>query len=299
MDIAVTGSTGVIGSAVVRALEARGDRVVRLVRRAPRAHEIAWDPTTGQIDAAGLEGVDAVVHLAGAGIGDRRWTAAYKQEILDSRVEGTGLLARTLANLSRPPSVLVSQSGAGFYGNRGDEELTEDSPRGTGFLSDVVVAWEAAADPARDAGIRVVHPRSGQVLTPDGGSLARLLPLFRLGLGGRLGSGHQWWSWISLADQVGATLHAIDSSLEGPVNFTSPHPVRNREFAAALGNALKRPALLPVPPFGPKLVVGTELAETLVFESQRVLPARLMEDGYTFAHPDVATALQSLLDRAA
>lgn len=299
MDIAVTGSGGLIGTALVRALEDRGDRVVRLVRRTPRANEIAWDPMTGTIDAAGLEGIDAVIHLAGAGIGDRRWTPTYKKMILDSRVEGTGLLARTLADLSRPPSVLVSQSGAGFYGDRGEDVLTEDSPRGTGFLSDVVVAWEAAAGPAREAGIRVVHPRSGQVLSPDGGSLARLLPLFRLGLGGRLGSGRQWWSWISLTDQVDATLHLIGSSLEGPVNFTSPHPVRNQDFASALGETLGRPAILPVPPLGPKLVVGSELAETLVFESQRVMPQRLLDDGYEFTHPDISTALRGLLDRAA
>ena len=298
MDIAITGSSGLIGTSLVAALERRGDRVLRVVRRRPGPDEIGWDPDGGTIDAAGLDGLDAVVHLAGAGIGDRRWTAEYKRVILDSRVRGTRLLAEALTGLTRPPAVLVSQSATGFYGDRGDEDLTESAPRGSGFLSDVVVAWEAAAEPAREAGIRVVYPRTGQVLTPDGGSLGKQLPLFRLGLGGRFGPGDQWWSWISLPDQVAATLHVLESTLEGPVNFTAPTPVRNREFAAALGRALGRPAVLPVPAFGPKLVVGSELAEVLLFESQRVLPRRLLDDGFRFAHPTVDAALGALLEAA-
>lgn len=297
MDVAITGSSGLIGRALCAALTARGDRVVRVVRTSPGAGEIGWDPRAGTIDTAGLEGIDAVVHLAGAGIGDRRWTAAYRREILDSRVLGTSLIASTLAGLQRPPSVLVSQSAVGFYGDRGDETLTEDSPPGSGFLSDVVRAWEAAAEPARAAGIRVVHPRPGQVLSPDGGGLARLLPLFRLGLGGRMGSGRQWWSWISLPDQVAATLHLVDGTLSGPVNCSAPEPVRNRDFAAALGRVLRRPATVPIPAFGPRLVVGRDLANSLLFESQRVIPDRLTSDGFTFAHPDIETALRAVLDR--
>ncbi|MFO7549740.1 MAG: TIGR01777 family oxidoreductase [Acidimicrobiia bacterium] len=299
MDIAITGSTGLIGTALVESLEARGDRVFRVVRRRPGTDEIRWDPASGQIDAAGLEGIDAVIHLAGAGIGDRRWTEDYKRTIRDSRVDGTRLLAETLAGLTRPPQVFVSQSGTGYYGDRGDEVLTEASAGGDGFLADVVSAWEAAAEPARRAGIRVVHPRTAQVLTHQGGSLARQLPLFRLGLGGRFGPGDQWWCWISLDDQVAATLHVLSSSLDGPVNFSAPDPVRNREFARALGRALRRPSLLPVPAFGPKLVVGGELAESLLFGSQRVMPERLLADGFEFTHPTIESALETMVARAA
>lgn len=311
MDIAVTGSSGTIGRALVAAIEARGDRAIRVVRSSPTTDQIGWDPADGTIDAGAFEGIDAVVHLAAAGIGAQRWTDAYKQEILDSRVDGTSLLARTLAGLQNPPSVLVSQSAAGIYGDRGDEVLTEDSGRGPGFLADVVVAWEAAAQPAVDAGLRVVLPRSGQVMAPvtntsitaaftAEGSLQRLVPLFRLGLGGKLGSGKQWWSWISLPDQVRATLFAIDTpSLAGPVNFTSPEPVRNAEFTAVLAEVLGKPAVVPVPSFGPKLAVGSELASTLVFESQRATPPKLLGAGYQFLHPDLESALRDVLDRPA
>jgi uncharacterized protein len=299
MDIAVTGSSGLIGTALVEALEARGDRVVRMVRRRPGPSEIRWDPAAGRIDSTGLNGLDAVVHLAGAGIGDRRWTDEYKQSIRTSRVDGTRLLAEALAGLARPPKVLVSQSGIGYYGDRADEVLTESSSRGHGFLAEVVSAWEDAAEPARRAGIRVVHPRTAPVLTPRGGSLAKQLPLFRIGLGGRFGSGEQWWSWISLDDQVAATLHLLGSGLEGPVNLSAPNPVQNREFARALGRALRRPAVLPVPAFGPKLVVGGELAESLLFGSQRVIPERLVADGFEFSHPSIEGALDALVERAA
>lgn len=309
MDIAVTGSSGTIGRALVEAIEARGDHAVRVVRSEPGAGAIGWDPSAGTIDAAGFEGLDAVVHLAGAGIGARRWTDEYKRVIRDSRVEGTALLARTLAGLRNPPPVLVSQSASGYYGNRGEELLTEESPPGEGFLPDVVVAWESAADPAREGGIRVVHPRTGQVLSPvddrglgniffGEGSLQRLVPLTRLGLAGRFGSGTQWWSWISLPDQVAAMLFAVDSAgLEGPVNLVAPEPTRNREFIKTLAEVLNRPTFLPIPAFGPKLVVGSELAETLVFESQRVTPPKLLAAGYEFAHPDLETALRAVLGR--
>jgi hypothetical protein len=311
MRIAVTGSSGTIGSALTTALEARGDDVVRVVRREAGAGEVSWDPASGEIDAAGFEGLDAVVHLAAAGIGDQRWTEDYKRTILNSRVDGTSLLARTLAGLATPPAVFVSQSAAGIYGDRGDDLLTEESGRGDGFLADVVVAWEAAAQPAIDAGIRTVLPRSGQVFSPvhdlsplaalnAPGTLQRLVPLFRLGLGGKLGSGTQWWSWLSLPDQVRATLFAIDTAgLDGPVNFTSPEPVRNETFTEVLAKVLGKPAFLPVPAFGPKLVVGSELAETLVFDSQRVIPPKLQAAGYEFLHPDLESALRAVLDRPA
>lgn len=311
MRIAITGASGMIGSALAAALEARGDEVVRVVRRTPDPGEVAWQPDRGRIDAAGLEGLDAVVHLAAAGIGDRRWTEAYKREILDSRVEGTTLLARTLAGLDHPPAVLVSQSAAGIYGDRGDDVLTEESDRGEGFLADVVVAWESGTEPAADADIRVVLPRSGQVFGPvedlspfaaltATSSLGRLVPLFRLGLGGRLGGGEQWWSWISLPDQVAATIHAIEhADLSGPVNFTAPDPVRNETFTEVLAAVLGRPAVIPVPAFGPRLAVGRELADTLVFESQRAVPAKLEASGFEFRHPDLESALRAVLDRPA
>ncbi len=311
MDIAITGSTGTIGSALVEAIEARGDRAVRVVRSSPGPDEIGWDPAEGTIDAAGFEGLDAVVHLAAAGIGARRWTDEYKRVIRDSRVDGTALLARTLADLQSPPPVFVSQSAIAVYGDRGDDVLTDDSPTGTGFLADVVVAWEAAADPAREAGIRVVHPRTGQVLSPvpdlgltniffGEGTLQRLVPLARLGLAGRFGNGKQWWSWVSLPDQVGATLFAIDTpGLEGTVNVVAPEPTRNDEFIRTLAEVLGRGTFLPIPAFGPKLVVGSELAETLVFESQRITPPKLLAAGYEFLHPDLESALRAVLDRPA
>lgn len=311
MDIAITGSSGIIGTALVREAESRGHRVVRVVRSSPGPDEIGWSPADGTIDAAGFEGIDAVVHLAGAGIGAQRWTEEYKQAIRDSRVDGTSLLARTLAGLQDPPSVLVSQSASGYYGDRGEDVLTEDEPVGQGFLAEVVAEWETAADPAREAGIRVVHPRSGQVLSPvddygltniffGEGSLQRLVPIARLGLAGKFGDGQQWWSWISLPEQVNATLFAIDrDDLEGPVNFVAPEPIRNDAFVKTLASVLGKGTFLPIPAFGPKLVVGSDLAETLVFESQRVVPTKLQAAGYEFLHPDLETALRAVLDEAA
>ncbi len=307
MDIAVTGASGTIGTALTEALAARGDRVLRVVRRPPGTDEIAWDPAEGTIDRAGLEGLDAVVHLGAAGIGSQRWTDAYKAEIRDSRVEGTALMARTLAGLQSPPSVFVSQSAIAVYGDQGDQLLTEDSPNGSGFLADVVVDWEKAAEPAREAGLRVVHPRTGQVLSPvpdlglsniffGEGTLQRLVPLARLGLAGKFGDGKQWWSWVSLPDQVAATLFAIDTDgLEGPVNVVAPEPTRNDEFIATLAAILGKRTFLPIPAFGPKLVVGSELAETLVFESQRITPPKLLAAGYEFLHPDLESALRAVL----
>jgi len=298
MDVAITGSSGLIGTALVDALGAAGHRVVRVVRgvrdTAP-GDAVAWDPKAGTIDAGGLDGIDAVVHLAGAGIGDRRWNDAYKRELLDSRVLGTGLLARTLAGLSRPPGVLVSASAVGWYGDRGDEVLDETSGPGTGFLADLCQQWETAADPARAAGIRVAHTRSGIVLSPRGGALKKELPLFKFGLGGRFGTGKQWQSWIVLDDEVSAIIHLLTADIAGPVNLTAPHPVTNAEMTKTLGTVLHRPTVLPVPSFGPKLLLGPELAAVLLFEGQRVLPRVLEASGFTFAHPDLEGALRSLL----
>ncbi|MDP9387851.1 MAG: TIGR01777 family oxidoreductase [Actinomycetota bacterium] len=298
MDVVISGSHGFVGSALVPALAAGGHRVRRLVRGTATGDDVAWDPAAGTIDAEGLEGADAVVHLAGAGIGDRRWTAAQKERIRDSRVRGTGTLATALAGLRRPPAVLVSGSAIGWYGDRGDEVLTEESTGGTGFLAGVCQAWEGATAPAADAGVRVVHIRTGVVQSPAGGALNRQLPLFRLGLGGPLGSGRQWSSWVSLDDEVGAIAHALTTgSLRGPVNVTAPEPVTNAELAKAIGRALRRPAVLPVPRFALTLVLGRELVTDMVLASQRVLPTRLLASGYRFRHPQVHAAMADLLGR--
>ena len=300
MKIVVTGAGGLIGRPLVAALLDAGHDVTRLVRRTPQApDEVAWDPAAGTIDATGLEGVSVAVHLAGAGIGDRRWTDSYKREILDSRVNGTHLLASALAGLDPKPSVMVSASAIGWYGDRGDEILDETASKGAGFLADVTAAWEAAAEPAAAAGIRVVHPRTGIVLSKDGGALQRLLLPFKLGAGGRIGSGDQWWSWITLEDEIAALMHlGLTSEMAGPVNLTAPDPVTNKDFVAALGAALKRPAVLPTPSLALKAILGSELAEALLFQSQRVIPARLEADGFEFRAPNLADALSSALDAA-
>jgi len=297
MDIAVTGASGLIGSRLVDTLTADGHRPVRLVRRDPRPGEdaVRWDPAAGEIDAASLEGIEAVVHLAGEGIAEKRWSAEQKRRILDSRVQGTTLLATALAGLQRRPSVLLSGSAIGFYGDRGDEELTESSSPGDIFLADVCRAWEAATAPAEQAGIRVAHLRTGIVLDRNGGALAKTLPLFRLGLGGRLGSGRQWWSWIGIDDEVGAIRFLLDAEVSGPVNLTAPAPVTNAEFTKVLGRVLGRPTALPVPAFGPKLLLGAELAEQLLFTSARVLPGVLESAGYQFSAPDLEGALRKEL----
>jgi uncharacterized protein (TIGR01777 family) len=295
MRAIISGASGLIGEALVARLRGEGFTVSRLVRRPPaRPDEVFWDPAAGEIDRAGLEGAAAVVHLAGAGIGDRRWTESYKREIYDSRIRGTRLLAEALAGLDAPPSVLVSGSAIGFYGDTGDTEATEDTPKGGGFLADLVADWEAAAAPAAEAGIRVVHPRTGIVLSRRGGILGRTLPLFRLGLGGRLGSGRQWTSWITLRDEVRALQHLIASELSGPVNLTAPRPVTNAEYTRELGRALGRPAVLPVPAPALKLLLREFAAEGPLI-SQRVLPARLLESGFSFADAELAPALAAVL----
>lgn len=300
MDIAITGASGLIGRALATDLQRDGHRVVA-VSRNPAAlrglDALGWDPATARIDRVGFEGIDAVVHLAGAGIGDHRWTDAYKREIRESRELGTRLLAETLASLQRPPPVLVSGSAIGYYGDRGDEVLTEQSPPGEGFLAEVCIRWEAAAAPATEAGIRTAFIRTGIVLSAEGGALAKLLPLFRLGLGGRMGSGRQWWSWISIADEVRAIRWLIDHDLSGPVNLTAPTPVTNAAFTKVLASVLRRPAVFPVPAFAPRLLRGAELADELLFASQRVEPAVLAGSGFTFSAPDLEGALRDILDR--
>jgi uncharacterized protein (TIGR01777 family) len=301
MLVAVTGSTGLIGTALVRRLTADGHRVLRVTRSRPSGpDETRWDPMGGRIDADALAGVDAVVHLAGRGIGDGlRWTRKAKDEILQSRVEGTRLLAETMAGAagSGGPRVLVCASGIHAYGDGGDAVLTESSRPGSGFLAEVVRQWEAAADPARTAGLRVVHIRNGIVQAAEGGALPRLLPLFRLGLGGRLGSGRQWWSWVALDDSVGLYRHALLSDdLEGPVNGTAPNPVTNAEHAATLARVLGRPGFLAAPAFAVRLLLG-ELAEELLFASLRVQPAAAQASGYVFRFPELEPALRHVLNR--
>jgi uncharacterized protein (TIGR01777 family) len=298
--VAVTGSTGLIGTALVRSLRADGHDVQRVVRESSsEPGAVQWDIAAETIDAPALEGVDAVVHLAGAGIGERRWTPDRKREILESRRNGTDLLARTIARLQTKPAVMLSASGINVYGDRGDEVLVEHSHRGEGFLADVVEAWENAAAPAVTAGIRTAFLRSGMVLAHPGGALDRLVALFGRGLGGRLGSGRQWWSWITLDDEVRAIRWLLEHEVAGPVNLTAPNPVNNADFTRTLAHVLHRPALLPVPRFGPAVVVGRELADELLFASLRVVPAVLVEHGFRFAHPSLEEALRAVLERPA
>lgn len=298
MDVAVSGSHGFIGSALLKALAAAGHRARPLVRRSAAEGEVSWDPEAGTIDDAELKGVDAVVHLAGVGIGDKRWTTEQKERIRWSRVKGTTLLARTLAGLPVPPKVMVSGSAVGYYGDRGDEILTEDSSPGDDFLAEVVRAWEEATEPAVEAGIRVVKLRSGIVQSPEGGALKKQLPLFKLGLGGPLGSGRQWVSWVTMDDEIGAILYALTSDdLAGPVNATAPEPLTSAAMAKAVGRALHRPAVLPVPKAALRLVVGRQMANEMVTASQRVVPARLQASGFTFRHPEAEAAMAALLRR--
>lgn len=295
MRVAITGSSGLIGGALRASLKADGHEVVPVVRSAGAPGSVRWDIDAGQIDAGGLEGIDAAVHLAGAGIGDKRWTDERKREIRESRTKGTALLAGTLARLDAKPSVLISGSAVGYYGDRGDEQLTETSPPGTGFLAEVVAAWEAATAAASESGIRVATIRSGIVLDADGGALPRMARLAKLGLLGKLGTGQQWMSWISLADEVGAIRFLLDHDVHGPVDLTAPTPVTNAVFTKALGRVLHRPTFLPIPSFGPKLLLGAELADSLLFEGQRVLPEVLLDAGYEFQHDEVESALEDIL----
>jgi uncharacterized protein (TIGR01777 family) len=298
MKILITGASGLIGQALTKQLHASGHTTVAAVRREPRRNdEVHWNPATGEMSPSAFDGVDAVVHLAGAGIGDKRWTDSYKMEILQSRTLGTALLADTMASLTTKPSVFLSGSAIGIYGVRDDTELGEDAAIGTGFLADVCRDWEAASAPATAAGIRTVLLRTGIVLSPKGGALKKQLPLFKLGLGGKFGNGKQWQSWISITDEVNAIIHLLTSNLSGPVNLTAPHPVTNSEFTRVLGSVVSRPAILPIPSFGPKLLLGGELAGALLFTGQRVVPNALIADGFQFAHSTLDVALRALLNK--
>jgi uncharacterized protein len=296
MDVAITGASGLIGTALGNALRARGDRVVTVGRGA--SADVRWDPMAGTIDGDALHGVHAVVHLAGESLGEKKWTPEQKERILESRVRGTELISTTIAGFATPPSVLVSGSAIGYYGDRGDEVLTEASapPPPGNFLSDVCVAWEAATAPAESAGIRTVHLRTGIVLSKDGGALARMLLPFKLGLGGRIASGRQYMSWVSIDDEVGAILHTIDhETMRGPVNVTGPEPVTNGELTKAFGRAVHRPTVLPTPLAPLKVIYGSELVERVLVEGQRVLPAALEADGYAFRHRTIDEAFAAVL----
>jgi uncharacterized protein (TIGR01777 family) len=296
VKVVVTGSTGLIGSALVSNLRGEGHEVRRLVRGAPRAaDEVQWSPSTGALDPTAVDGFDAVVHLAGAGIGDHRWTDDYKRQIRDSRVQGTTAVATAIASAANPPRVLVSGSAVGYYGDTGDEAADESSPGGVGFLPSVVRDWEASTAPAKDAGARVVTIRTGLVLSADGGLLGPLLPLFKLGLGGRLGSGRQWMSWINIADHIAAVRFLLDrDDLAGPVNVTAPEPVRNKEFTKALARAVHRPAIAIVPSPALRVALGG-FADEGALVSQRVLPTRLEDAGFTFTFADIDAALRALV----
>ncbi|MFE6662316.1 TIGR01777 family oxidoreductase [Streptomyces sp. NPDC057697] len=293
--IAVSGASGLVGTALVRSLRADGHEVVRLVRHPARSgDEVEWDPRRGYVDVAGLVGCDAVVHLAGAGVGDHRWTEAYKREIRDSRVRGTAAVAEAVASLDVPPKVLLSGSAIGYYGDTGDRAVDETAPAGEGFLPSVCVEWEAATAAAQEAGVRTVHARTGLVVAREGGAWGRLFPLFRAGLGGRLGNGRQYWSFIALHDEVAALRHILDTeSLSGPVNLTGPDPVTNSEVTAAMGRVLRRPTLFTAPSPALRIALG-EFAQD-VLGSQRVLPGRLLDSGFVFAFPGIDTAIRAAL----
>jgi uncharacterized protein (TIGR01777 family) len=298
MKIAITGASGLIGSALVPHLRSQGNEVVRLVRRPTTApDEVTWDPAAGTFDLAGLQGTEAVVHLAGAGVGDHRWTDEYKRQILDSRVDGTRTIVDAITHLDVAPKVLISGSAIGWYGETGDRRVDETDPAGTGFLADVVRAWEATADPAEQAGIRVVHARTGLVVAKEGGAWARMFPLFKLGLGGKLGSGRQYWSWISLRDEVRAIDYLLaNESVTGAVNLTAPNPATNAEVTAAMGQVLGRLTLLPAPAFALKAVLGEFSTEVL--GSARVIPAVLERAGFTWDDTTIASAIRTALESA-
>ena len=298
MKVLISGSTGLIGSALISALATAGHEVVRLVRSAPRSDgsEVYWDPESERIDTVGIEGMDAVVHLAGENIGAGRWSRDRKARIFDSRVKGTRLLCESLANLNHPPQVLVCASAIGYYGSRGAEVMNEGSESGAGFLADVCREWEIATEFVGQTEIRVVNLRMGIVLSLAGGPLEKMLPPFKMGVGGILGNGRQYMSWITLDDAVGAIQHTlVTDSLQGPVNNVAPYPVTNREFTKALGRVLRRPTLFPLPSFGLRIMFGKEMANELFLSSTRVEPARLLETGYAFQYPGLEDALRHVL----
>jgi uncharacterized protein (TIGR01777 family) len=297
LNILVSGSTGLIGSALITALAREGHRVVRLTRSEDTGDDnIRWDPSASMIDAARLEGINAVVHLAGESV-QGRWTSAKKSRIRDSRVRGTRLLAETIARLPVPPRVMVSASATGYYGDRGNEFLREESAPGSNFLAGVCQEWEASTALAREVGMRVVCPRFGLVISTEGGALAATLPIFKLGGGGKIGRGKQYWPWVAIDDVVGAILHALmTDSIEGPVNVAAPDPPTNAEYTKTLGRVLNRPTVLPLPATAARIALG-QLADELLLASQRVEPAKLKESGYTFRYPELERALRHLLGR--
>ena len=295
--IVVTGATGLIGRALVGALQMRGDDVVVLPRGSGRESVPTWDPVNGVLDADIFVGADAVVSLNGAGIGDKRWTAQRKAILRSSRIRSVRLVADKMAKMENPPGTLIAGSATGYYGDAGDRLVDEGSPPGDDFLAKLCGDWEAAADPGMESGIRVVHARTGIVLSSDGGALTPLLPIFKAGLGGPIAGGTQWWSWITLADEVAALLFLIDGDISGPVNLVSPNPVRQKEFAKALGAALGRPAIVPAPKFAVQARLGRELAEAIGYASQRVAPAVLTEAGFRFAFPQLDDALAAVFPR--
>lgn len=296
MRLLLSGSHGLVGKVLITRLEADSHEIFRLVRHAPSSEsEIEWSPDRYSIALARLEGFDAVIHLAGESIAEGRWNEERKKRIRESRVKGTKLLADAMANLSRPPRTLISASAVGYYGNRGDERLTETSAPGNDFLSEVCVEWEKATELAAEKGIRVINTRFGIILDARGGALAKMLPPFRMGIGGKIGSGKQWMSWIALDDVVGAIKFALTNEvLSGPINFVAPNPVTNAEFTKTLGKTLSRPTLFPIPAFGIRLVFG-EMADALLLSSQRVEPARLKQANYQFSYSELKQALSHVL----
>jgi uncharacterized protein (TIGR01777 family) len=299
MKILITGSTGLVGSRLAPSLKSKGHEIVRLVRSTPKdgATEIYWNPEQGTLNATALEGLDACVHLAGESIAEGRWTDEKKKRIRESRIKGTTLLSETLAKLKQKPEVLVSASAVGFYGSRRNETLNEQSASGSDFLAEVCREWELATQSASQAGVRVVHLRFGVILSHEGGALPKMLFPFRMGVGGKLGSGQQYMSWIAIDDAVGAIEHALaNNTLRGPVNVVTPNPVTNLEFTKTLGHVLSRPTIFPVPAFAARLVFG-EMADATLLSSQRVEPARLKESGYEFKYPELEGALKHVLNK--
>ncbi|MGE0133784.1 MAG: TIGR01777 family oxidoreductase [Dehalococcoidia bacterium] len=298
MRVAITGASGYIGSALTDWLESHGHEVRQIVRGPESDAAAQWDPARGWVRAGAFDGMDAVVHLSGVSIAGKRWTSARRALLRSSRIDSTVVLAGHLAAMSQPPKVLITMSGAGYYGDAGEAQLSEDSFRGSGFLADLVADWEAAAATARAAGIRVVHARTAPVIGPDSELLRRLLLPFRLGLGGRLGSGRQWFSWISTQDLVRALEFALATpALDGPVNVVAPGPVRNSEFTKALGRQLRRPTIFPIPAFALRLLFGPDLASETLLVSQRALPAALESHGFVFEQPSIDDALAVALGR--
>ena len=293
--VVIAGGSGLIGSALATALRERGDEVALLRRGRRSTHDLRWEPSEGVLEPSVLDGADAVVCLNGAGIGDKRWNPQRKEELRSSRIGPVSLLATTMANMADAPAVFVTGSATGYYGDTGDDLVDETSPHGDDFLAKLCVDWESAAKPAADADVRVAHARTGIVLSDEGGALSPLLPIFKAGLGGPIGSGNQWWSWITLRDEVAALTLLIDGDVEGPVNLVAPNPVRQKEFATALGSVLHRPAVVPAPKFAVNIRLGKELAGAIGYSSQRVAPTVLSGVGFAFADTEVTKALETVL----